>query len=469
MNTKILLIRPAPIKEQFGDESFLPLGLAYIAAVLKKQNYDVKVIDQLIGKRKDDEIINFIEKFSPFAIGFTAVTPTVNSAFRLGRQIKQRFKDILLFIGGPHPSALPEESLNNNFDFVIIGEGEETVLDLFKNIGRPENVPGIAFKKNGEIIKTSRREFIKDLDKLPFPARELFPSLKYYKGQEALGSKIPVGSILTSRGCPFSCTFCFKAVFGNRFRARTPENILEEWIYLIKNYNVKEIAIIDDSFTTDVSRVIKFCDLLIKEKLKIRWSCPNGIRIDIGNLDMLKKMKQAGCYRVALGIESGSQEILNRIGKRTTLKEIQDMVDNCKKVGIKTMGFYMLGNPGETKETMQQTIDFAKKTVTDYAQFLLPIPFPGTKMYEDIKANGKILISNWDEYGQYEGTASFSYGEITPELLKNMLKKAEKEYYFNLKYILKQLFNLETYLFLPRRIKAALNIMIDIINLKRFL
>ncbi len=145
------------------------------------------------------------------------------------------------------------------------------------------------------------------------------------------------------------------------------------------------------------------------------------------------------------------------------------MVDNCKKAGIKTMGFYMLGNPGETKDTMQKTIDFAKKTRTDYAQFLLPIPYPGTKMYEDIKKNGKILITNWDEYGQYEGTASFSYGEITPVLLKNMLKKAEKEYYFNFKYILKQLFNLETYLFLPRRIKAALNIIIDIINLKRFL
>ncbi len=303
MNNKILLIRPAPVKEQFGDESFLPLGLAYIAAVLKKQNYDVKVIDQLIEKKNDDEIINYIQKFSPFAIGFTAVTPTVNSAYRLCNKIKQRFKKILLFIGGPHPSALPDEALDNNFDFVIIGEGEDTILNLFNNINNPENVRGIAFKKNGEIIKTAPGEFIKDLDKLPFPARELFPPLKLYRGQEALGSKLPAGSILTSRGCPFSCTFCFKAVFGNKFRARTPENILEEWIYLIRNYNVKEIAIIDDSFTTDVNRVIKFCDLLIKEKLKVRWSCPNGIRIDIGNSDMLKKMRQAGCYRVALGIE----------------------------------------------------------------------------------------------------------------------------------------------------------------------
>lgn len=469
MNKKILLIRPAPEKEQFGDESFLPLGLAYIAAVLKQNQYDVKILDLLIDKKNDDEVLNVIKNFSPFAIGFTAVTPVINSAYRLAKKIKNMWGNILLFAGGPHPSALPEEAIKNNFDFVIIGEGEKTIIELFKNLHSPEIVDGIAFGKNNEIIKTKQRSYIKNLDELPFPARELFPDLKLYKGQEALGSELPVASILTSRGCPFSCSFCFKAVFGNHFRARTPENILKEWIYLIRNYNVKEIAIVDDSFTTDVNRVIEFCNLLIKEKLKVKWSCPNGIRIDIGNLDMLKKMREAGCYRVALGIESGSQKVLDRIGKKITIDEIKIMVDNCKKAKIKTMGFYMLGNPGETKETMQQTINFAKKLGTDYAQFLLPIPYPGTKMYDDIRLNGKILVNNWSEYGQYEGTASFYYNEITPKLLKEMLRKANKEYYLNLKYIIKQLFNLETYKHFFRRIKIAFKILKGILKLKRFL
>jgi radical SAM superfamily enzyme YgiQ (UPF0313 family) len=464
MNKKILLIRPAPEKEQFGDESFLPLGLGYIAAILRKNNFDVKVFDLLIDKKSDDEVLNFIKYFLPSIIGFSAVTPVVNSAYRLAEKIKKTFPDIFLIIGGPHASALPEEPLNNFFDFVIIGEGENTIIDLLNNLNNPEKVKGIAYKQNGNVQITEPREFITALDDLPFPARDLFPELKLYRGQEALGSRVPVGSILTSRGCPFSCTFCFKAIFGNKFRARSPENILLEWIHLIKDYKVKEIAIVDDSFTTDVNRVIKFCDLLIKEKLKVRWSCPNGIRIDIGDIDMLEKMKEAGCYRVALGIESGNQEVLDKIGKRIKIEQIIKMVENCKRVGIKTMGFYMLGNPGEDEKTMQQTIDFAKKLRTDYAQFLLPIPYPRTKMYEEIKKNGKIFITDWSQYGQYEGSACFSYKNITPELLKAMLKKANKEYYFNFRYLIKQLFNIETYLFLPRRIKAALRILIGFLK-----
>ena len=412
MNKKILLIRPAPEKEQFGDESFLPLGLGYIAAILRKNNFDVKVFDLLIDKKSDDEVLNFIKYFLPSIIGFSAVTPVVNSAYRLAGKIKKTFPDIFLIIGGPHASALPEEPLNNFFDFVIIGEGENTIIDLLNNLNNPEKVKGIAYKQNGNMQITEPREFITALDDLPFPARDLFPELKLYRGQESLGSRVPVGSILTSRGCPFSCTFCFKAIFGNKFRARSPENILLEWIHLIKDYKVKEIAIVDDSFTTDVNRVIKFCDLLIKEKLKVRWSCPNGIRIDIGDIDMLKKMKETGCYRVALGIESGNQEVLDKIGKRIKIEQIIKMVENCKRVGIKTMGFYMLGNPGEDEKTMQQTIDFAKKLRTDYAQFLLPIPYPRTKMYEEIKKNGKIFITDWSQYGQYEGSACFSYKKM---------------------------------------------------------
>lgn len=464
MNKKILFIRPSPEKEQFGDESFLPLGLGYVAAILRKNNFDVKVLDLLIDKKSDDEVLNFINYFSPSFIGFSAVTPVVKSAYRLAEKIKKRFPNILLIIGGPHASALPEEPLNNFFDFVIIGEGENTIVDLLNNLNNPEKVKGIAYKYNGKIQATPPREFIANLDDLPFPARDLFPPLKFYKGQEALGSRVPVGSILTSRGCPFSCTFCYKAIFGNKFRARSPENILLEWIHLIKEYKVKEIAIVDDSFTTDVKRVYEFCNLLIKEKLKIRWSCPNGIRIDIGNIDMLKKMRQAGCYRVALGIEAGNQEVLDRIGKKIKIEQIEKMVENCKKAGIKTMGFYMLGNPVEDEKTMQQTIDFAKKLNTNYAQFLLPIPYPGTKMYEEIKKNGKIFITDWSQYGQYEGTACFSYGSITPELLKSMLKKANRQYYFNFKYLIKQLFNIETYLFLPRRIRIAVKIMVEFLK-----
>jgi anaerobic magnesium-protoporphyrin IX monomethyl ester cyclase len=267
-----------------------------------------------------------------------------------------------------------------------------------------------------------------------------------------------VGSIMTSRGCPYNCSFCYKAVFGNRFRARTAENVAQEWVELVEKYKVKEIAIVDDSFTTDVSRVHKICDYIIKEKIKVRWSCPNGIRVDLGDLEMLKKMRKAGCYRTALGLESGSQKILDTIGKKITLAKMEEMIKNCRNAGIKTMGFYMLGNIGETRETMQETINFARRVGTDYAQFLIAIPYPGTALYDEIKKNGKIYITDWDQYGQYEGSACFEHGVLNPALLTEMSKKAEKEYYFDPKYIMKQLVNPETYLFLPRRIKAVLRL-----------
>jgi radical SAM superfamily enzyme YgiQ (UPF0313 family) len=234
--------------------------------------------------------------------------------------------------------------------------------------------------------------------------------------------------------------------------------VIAEWIHLINIHNVREIAVVDDSFTTDTSRVHKICDGLIKAGLKKRWSCPNGIRVDLGDYEMLLKMRRAGCYRVALGIESGSQKILDTIGKKITLEQIEKTVKNCRRAGIKTMGFYMLGNLGETMETMEDTIRFAQKVNTDYAQFLIAIPYPGTALYDEILKNGKLYINDWDQYGQYEGSACFEYQNLNPALLAEMSKKAEKDYYLNPAYILRQILNTETYRFLPRRIKAALRV-----------
>ncbi|MCX6995559.1 MAG: radical SAM protein [Kiritimatiellaeota bacterium] len=453
---KVLLLRPAPLHEQFGDESFMPLGLAYIAAVLEKSGCEVKVLDLLTTKRSEAQLLETITSFKPEVMGFTAVTPVVNSAYRMLEKIKGL--NIRTVIGGPHASAMPQEALEKGFDFVVRGEGEETIVDLMQNIGAPENVKGISYKIDGKIINNPPREYLRNLDTLPFPARHLFSDLKLYKGQEALGSRVPVGSIMTSRGCPYSCSFCYKAVFGNRFRARSAENVVQEWVHLVEKYGVKEIAIVDDSFTTDVARVHKICDYLIKAHIKVRWSCPNGIRVDLGDLAMLKKMRTAGCYRTALGLESGSQNILDTIGKKITLAEMEAMIEHCRAAGIKTMGFYMLGNIGETQATMQATIDFARRVGTDYAQFLIAVPYPGTALYDEVKKNGKLYITDWDQYGQYERSACFEHGALTPDLLKQMCKKAEKEYYLDPKYVVKQLLNPETYLFLPRRLKAALRV-----------
>jgi len=456
---KVLLVRPAPATDQFGDESFLPLGIAYIAAVLEKAGIEVRVEDLLITRKSPDVFLQEAISFAPQVVGFTGVTSVAKGAYRLAAQIRQAIPGVLLFMGGPHATALPEEALENGMDFVVRGEGEITVQELMEHLDKPEGVPGVSFLREGRPIHNPDREYIKDLDALPFPARHLFPPLTCYKGQEALGSLVPVGSLITSRGCPYQCHFCFKAVFGNKFRPRSAESVLEEWIHLKEKYHVREIAIVDDSFTSDPARAHRICDTLIRYKVGIRWSCPNGIRVDRADPALLAKMHQAGCYRVALGIESGTQAILDSIGKHITLQQIREMVRQCRRVGIKTMGFFMLGNLGETRETMEETIDFAIQLKTDYAQFLIAIPYPGTRLYDEIKRNGELFIKDWDQYGQYEGSACFRYGNLTPELLSEMHARATRRYYFNPSYLFRQVVNPETYLFLPRRLKAALRLL----------
>ncbi|HMB00017.1 MAG TPA: radical SAM protein [Spirochaetota bacterium] len=442
----------------FGDESFQPLGLAYIAAVLEQNGYIVKIIDLLIEHYSDQELINIIKKFQPRYCGLSIVTPVANRAFYLARLIKKTAKNIITIAGGPHATACAEECLRKGFDFAVRGEGEETVIDLLQHKNNPAAIKGISYRQGNQVRHNPDRPYIKDLDALPFPARHLLPDLKLYKGQEALGNRLPVATIITSRGCPFKCNFCFKAIFGNRFRSRSAQNVIQEWLYLIKTYKVKEIAIVDDTFTSNIKRVYRICDFLIKNKIKTRWSCPNGIRVDLGGYPLLKQMQQAGCYRVALGVESGSQKVLDFIGKKITLQQIKQTAVNCKKAGIKTMAFLMLGNLCENRTTMQQTIDFAKKVPFTYVQFLLTIPYPGTFLYEEIKRNGRLFIQDWDQYGQYEETASFAYGDITPQLLAEMSKKAYRQYYFRISYILKQIFNLENYKYLPRRLKSAFKV-----------
>ncbi len=454
----ILLIRPAPTSEIFGDDSFLPLGLAYIAAVLEKQNYKVKILDCIVQPLSNEEFLQEFNSFNPDIVGFTSVTSTIRSAYRLSAMVKENKPEVVTIIGGPHATAMPDECLNEAIDFVVSGEGEETIKDLLANLKKPEKVNGLIFKRKGEIIHTAPRAFIRDLDALPMPARHLFPSLKLYKGQEGLGNRIPVASIITSRGCPFKCAFCFKAVFGNKFRARSAESIVKEWTFLVKEYKVKEISIVDDSFTTSKKRVHAVCDYLIENKLTIPWSCPNGIRVDLIDLELVQKMRRAGCYRVALGIESGSQAIIDSIGKNITLEQVEHAIKCCKKVGIKTMGFFMLGNLAENEDTMRKTINFAIKLNPTYAQFLIGMPFPGSRFYNEVIKNGELYIDNWDQYGNYEKLASYKYKQITPALLLKMHKEAYRRYYFRFGYIIRQLFNFDNYRYILRRIKAFANV-----------
>jgi len=352
---------------------------------------------------------------------------------------KLKAQGLIVVIGGSHPSVLPKLTLEKtDADFIIISEGEETFLELIKKIEKNQqvdNIPGIFTKKSKQIIK---RDFIKNLDKLPFPDWEQMDPRKYKKAPHgALIKNFPVAPIVTTRGCPHNCKFCASPKLWNRImRFRTPENVIKEVIYLIENFGVREIHFEDDNFTLKKDHIEKICRLILKNNLKISWACPNGIRADTITPDLLKLMKKSGCYYIALGFESGNQEILNNINKETNLATLRNAAEMAEKQGIMTQGFFIFGLPGETEKTISETINFSKKISLSRAQFLLLDVLPGSQLWDELDFGKKV---DWKKSSYHEIT--WIPKTVKPEILINAPPKAFRSFFFRPK----QLFRLIKY------------------------
>ena len=469
---RILLINPN-FRRMIGKSERIstilpPLGIAYIAAVLKKElkeSTDVKILDINALNLSMGQAIEHIKDFNPDIIGLTAATPTINKCFVIAEAVKKILSDSKIVIGGPHPTALPDESIKKDFiDFVAVGEGEMTMLELAKELmkkGKKDfrKIKGLVFKDKNRIIKNVPRERIKDLDALPFPAFELLPLEKYASASSKYGRFI---TILTSRGCPGMCNYCNKLIFGNACNMRSAENIFKEIEYLMKKYRYGEFHIVDDLFTNDRKRIEEFCKMVIKKRMKIKWKCGNGVRVGTVDLELLKLMKKAGCYSLSYGIESGSQKILNNIRKGQSLQQCINAVRWTKQAGIECIGFFMLGNLGEDEKTMQETIDFAKSLDLDIAQFSILIPFPGTPIRQVIESEGRIFENSWDRYDNLEGKAIFEHGSLKRELMERFYKKAYKEFYMRQRYMLKRIFKFRTL----NEIKNEINGFLTLIEIK---
>lgn len=453
----ILLVYPKP--NIFKPTSVIPLGLAYIASVLEQSGHKVIVNDLNVEPYKID---NILKNESIDLVGISASTPMIKAVWSISKRIKNYDNHITVVLGGPHPSALPVESLTHeDVDIVVRGEGEYTMRELCEKIETNaidlESVNGISYKSNGHIMHTSGREYIKNLDELPFPAYHLFPSLdNYTPSQPLLSNSKRSAAIITSRGCPEQCIFCYKDVFGNRYRMRSPKNVIDEWKMLVEELRVREIAVQDDSFTLHKKRTIEICNGIKKEGLDIDWSTPNGIRVDTVNFDLLSSMKQAGCKLVWFGVESGSQRVLDDIvQKRIRLIQVEDAVKTAKRAGLEVGTFFVLGMPGETEEEMQMSIDFAKKLDPDYCQFTICGPFPGTRLYNYLVEKNVRLLDDWDLFGHYEGHAYFDYDGAKRGSIERMYKKAYKEFYLRPNYILRLLAKKKTYLNIRNTIKGG--------------
>ncbi len=423
-----------------------PLGIASIAAVLEENNFTVKVIDGPVSGLDSNGIAKAVRRENPGIVGFSSLTPNFFKAVKTAKKIKRLAPRIPVIIGGHHATILPKEVIKEKcFDLVVVGEGELTFLEimkkfkkdpkLFKNRKKLEKIHGIGFRNSRRIILTTPRKFIEDLDRLPLPARHLFDMKKYVPLPNQYIRK-PVTNIVAIRGCPFNCSYCSaNSVFGRKIRAKSPKRVVEEIKHLIGKYGIKEISFWDDTITVDNKWVNELCDLIIKEKLDIAWSCYG--RVNTVDARLLKKMKRAGCWNIFYGIEAASPKLLNIVNKQITPEQVRRAVDLTNKAGIESRGSFMLGLPGETPELAKETIDFACSLNLDYAQFSITTPFPGTKLYKEAEKYG-VLEKKLYKYNAFN-VVFVPFGYKNKEEIERLSREAFKRFYLRPKYILRRL------------------------------
>lgn len=438
---KVVLINP-PTTATFEVQSVLglrtpPLGLAYIAAALERRGDDVTIIDSVASDISHTALKRKLNVMQPDVIGVTSMTPSIFDALNVITYAKESCPHTTTVMGGCHITFLTEETLKAcpALDIAVIGEGEETICDLANALERNRDlttVNGIAFKKNGKIHVNEKRRLISDLDKVPFPARHLLPLERY----ALLGTKNLVGSVMTSRGCPFNCIFCSSSQFyGQTYRARSPENVVDEIEQLTNRYKIKNIEFVDDTFTINKKRAFEIAREIRRRGIDIFWGF--GSRVDTITENMLHAFKKAGCTVFYLGIESGSQKILNILKKRITLDQVKQAIKWSKKAKIETIGSFIIGTPGETKDDVLRTIRFAKDCGVDFAQFTIMTPFPGTEVYEYAKKNGLLVTEDWSKYTTLKPLIQTE--ELTADEVSRLNSLAYRSFYLRIGFFFKQI------------------------------
>ena len=416
------------------------LGLAYIAAFLERHGHNVSIIDIKVEELSIDSLLDRIGHGDYSLVGITATTVQINSALIIARHIKEVFPGLKIVMGGPHPNVMLEEVLSNKYvDYVVRGEGELAMLELAGGKS-PESISGLSYKRNGNLAHNPARPVIGNLDTLSFPAYHLLP-MDRYAPSPGNYKRLPAASMITSRGCPGKCTFCNTDIFGRSIRFRSAENIAEEITSLVKDYKIKEISFYDDTFTVSRGNVEKLCSIIKRDKIDITWSCMS--RTDFVNPSLLKLMHGAGCHSICYGIESADEQILSNINKKIPLGRVPDVIKWTREANIDVRVSFMLGNPGETEETLKKTIQYAISLKPDIFIFNLTTPFPGTEMFNWARGNGYLRTLNWDDYDL--GQLVMNLPTVSPEVIMKYYKLAYRKSYLRPGYIIRRLAKIRSY------------------------
>ncbi len=462
---KILFIMPDErmvyenLSIEVGSFHLPSLAFAILGAIAKKNGFKPYIIDLAHYDNSENIISKTILELQPDFVGLTCTTALYFHVVEIARFIKKKYPNQIILIGGSHASSEVDSTLNKElFDYLFIGEAEKS-FDEFLNGISPNQIEGLAFKNsNGSIHKYTNKNFLRNLDEFPYPDYSLY-DLQKYEVARIHANQNPVVWIETSRGCPFDCMICNKIVHGKTFRPKSVNRVVDEIEYLT-GLGIKEFLISDDGFTSKIKRAEQICNQLIEKRIKISWACVNGIRVDRVNQQLLYKMREAGCYRIAFGIESGNQSVLNNLGKRVTLEQVKKAVKMARKAKIEVSGYFMFGFLDDNEKTMQDTIDFAKSLPLDLAKASIIMPFPGSPMHQKYSEMGLVFPpGDYRDYNVYSLPKNvYNHPTLDWEVVERFQKRFYRAFYFDPKYIFRRLLNALKNKTLFSNIRAAISV-----------
>ncbi len=445
---RILLVNPPISKEEVyakysaGAPSLPPLGLCYLAAVLLKEGFEVKILDCAIEDFSPAQLRSQIEKYAPTVVGVTSTTVSYPSAQNVLRIVKEIDKGIKTILGGAHISAMPLQTMEecDYLDIGVVGEGEYILLEIVRDLqaGQPlDGIKGTLLRCNDQILRNEPRPPTENLDEIPFPARHLLKDLRIYSHTPFRGAKF-MTTMITSRGCPFNCSYCDQSIFGRRWRAHSPDYVISEISFLKEEYGVDFISFEDDNFLLSKKRVASICQKMIEGSLNISWSCLG--RANEVDEEILPLMKKAGCQTIYIGIESGSPRILELVNKKINIEETRRGIESIKKSGISVTGSFILGLPTETKEEIDRTIDLALSLPLDGVSFFTFTPYPNTRL-RDIAFQHGTVSENWKDYSGHPGVLPFVANGMSEEYLLNTQAQAYRRFLLRPGYLIKHIEN----------------------------
>jgi len=472
---KILLASPE--SGVWNSRKHIHMGLGYLAGALLAHGYEVDIWDAAV--EEDRESFADLLTREPYdVVGISAPTPLITNAWEAARIAKQH--GAITILGGPHLTLMPHESmLHNAVDLVVRGEAEQTIIEIMAALEQNDglsggsdsptrfseehmaSILGLSWRDEaGKIRHNPDRPLADDLDAIPFPAHHLFKIDRYTNLNpltDGLDPNARAYTIVTSRGCPYKCTYCSKPITGDTWRARSVENVIAEWRWLVEDLGATEIGVTDDIWNLDLKRAKTLCQALIDNRLNhVPWVTIHGMKVNSTDPELFQLMKAAGCKRVGFGIESGDDEILRKVIKKgQTVEMVRNAIKWAKAAGLQTMGFFIYGMPGETEETMEKTTRLALELDPDLAHFLMATPYPGTEMWDILQREGLVQPGNWDELAIQEDRAHFSYGNLPAEVVERKWHEAHRRFYLRPRRIVRIAARRDTWRRFPYYAKTA--------------